>query len=93
MAAGIETDCHLVRNHSDLFDAFFWPPNENIAYERFYIRIGTVPSVEAVLMRQRMETQVIPELMSWALNILEKDLKSPVRREEQELDLASLLRL
>lgn len=85
--AGIGIDVHLIRSPGDLFDAHFWPPNENVAYERLYVRTGSVPCERAAEARLHAETVMLPRLVQWIANILAQDTKSPVRREKQVLDL------
>jgi hypothetical protein len=86
--AGISIDLHLVRSPGDLFNAYFWPPNHNVPHERLYVRAGSVPTERAADARQRMETVVIPSLVGWIAEILAQDRNSPVRREQQVIDLS-----
>jgi hypothetical protein len=85
--ARIAIDTHLIRSPGDLFDAYFWPPNHNIPHERLYIRIGSVPSERAADARRHVESVMIPTLVKWIADILVRDRKSPVRREQQRLVL------
>ncbi|MDO6962449.1 hypothetical protein [Rhizobium alvei] len=91
VAAGVEIDCHLIRSHGSLlFDAYFWPPNQNVPHERLYLRAGTV-SVEALpRWRHQAEIEAIPRLVRWISAILAQDPKSPVRREEKSIQLLPL---
>ena len=66
-----------------LLDAYFWPPNPNIKYERIYVRVGAVPSTEARWVREYLESTAIPELVAWAQQIASLPLNSPARRETQ----------
>ncbi|MFA5965576.1 MAG: hypothetical protein WC804_16295 [Sphingomonas sp.] len=84
-AAGIEIDTSLTRSPGDLFDAYFWPLNENVPYERLYVRAGSVPVAEAADARQRIERVTLPSLVEWIGEILAQDRKSPVRREIQSI--------
>ncbi len=45
--AALQIDTHLSRTPGKLFDAHFWPPNENVSHERLYVRAGTVSSEAA----------------------------------------------
>ena len=85
--AVIGIDTFLTRGHGELFDAFFWPPNPNVPYERLYIRIGSVASERAAEARLRMEEVMLPGLIQWIADILAQDVRSPVRREQQRLVL------
>lgn len=85
--AGIGIDVHLIRSPGELFDAHFWPPNENVSYERLYVRAGSVPSERAAEARLRAETVMLPELVRWIANIIAQDTRSPIRREQQALDM------
>ncbi len=86
-SADISIDLHLMRRPGDLFDAHFWPPNDNVPHERLYVRAGSVPKQGAAEARHRMETVVIPSLVKWIADILAQDTNSPVRREQQVIDL------
>jgi hypothetical protein len=81
--AGIEIDTYLVRSRSNMFDAYFYPPNLNVPYERLYIRVGSVPAEQTQAARTRMYSDVLPALIKWIGNILAQDINSPVRREQQ----------
>ena len=85
--AEVDIDTHLIRSPGDCFDATFWPPNENVPYERLYIRIGTVSSEQAAIARLRMEEAVLPALVGWIGEILSLDARSPIRREQQSMSI------
>jgi hypothetical protein len=85
--AGIGIDVYLVRSPGGLFDAYFWPSNHNVPYERLYIRMGSVSAERAALARSRMEEVLLPGLIRWISGILAADVKSPTRRKEQMLNL------
>lgn len=87
--AGLSIDTHLIRSPGDLFDAHFWPPNENVAYERLYVRFGSVPSANLGQARSRVETEALPALLRWVVDILAQAHNSPVRREKQSIDLSN----
>jgi len=84
-SAGITTDTHLnhINNPRRLFDAYFWPPNPNVGYERLYVCAGIVPSAEAAAARQFVASQVIPQFIAWASSILAEPQTSPIRRAQQ----------
>jgi hypothetical protein len=86
--ADLSIDTHLIRSPGNLFDAHFWPPNENVAYERLYVRFGSVPSADLGQARSRVETEAIPTLLRWIVDILAQSHSSPIRREKQSIDLS-----
>lgn len=88
-SAGIVIDTHLVRSPGKLFDAHFWPANANVPYERLYIRAGSVLAEQAGGARDRVGGEVLPTLISWIGDILAQDYRSPVRREQQYLNLST----
>jgi hypothetical protein len=85
--AHIVIDTHLIRSPGDLFDAYFWPPNDNVPHERLYVRAGSVPSDRVADARRHVESVMIPSLVKWIADILVRDRNSPVRREKQRLGL------
>jgi hypothetical protein len=85
--ARLAIDTHLIRSRGGLCEAFFWPPNDNVPHERLYVRIGSVPSERAADARRHAEAVTIPILVKWISDILARDRNSPVRREQQCLDL------
>lgn len=86
-AAGIDIAASLDRSPGALFDAHFWPPNDNVPHERLYVRAGSVPATEADEARQRIEAVTLPTLVRWIGEILAQDRNSPIRREKQSIDL------
>ena len=88
--AGITIDTHLIRSPGNLFDAHFWPPDDNIAHERLYIRTGSVAAGRVTHARSHMEGVVVPRLIAWVADILAADAKSPVRRERQAISFSGL---
>src|SRR3569623_570539 len=88
--AGLSIDTHLIRSPGNLFDAHFWTPNENVPYERLYVRFGSVPSPDLASKRIRVEAEALPSLLRWIEGILALPSISPIRRESQRIDLSSL---
>lgn len=83
--AGINLDAHLRRSLSaPYFRASFWPPNPNVSYERLYMTLGAVPSEHVHEICQRMESQIVPEMIRWIQGIISLPPNSPIRRETQE---------
>jgi hypothetical protein len=85
--AGVSIDVHLIRRPGALFDAHFWPPNPDVPHDRLYIRIGSVPVEQVGAVRREIEAKTLPVLVKWIASILAQDPRSPVRREQQVLDL------
>lgn len=85
--AHLGIDLHLIRKPGDLFDAHFWPPNQNVGHEGLYVRAGSVPNERAADARQRAETVLVPKLVRWIASILAEDSDTPVRHQQQVLDL------
>lgn len=88
--AGIRIDAHLIRRPGDLFDAHFWPPNDNVPHERLYVRAGSVSAERAARARHQVEEMMLPRLVEWIGGLLSADARSPMRREQQALDLGPL---
>ncbi|ATY31268.1 hypothetical protein [Sphingomonas psychrotolerans] len=84
-SAGVSIDVYLIRSPGPLFDAFFWPPNPNVPYERLYVRAGSVPIEQAADARREIEATALPKLAQWIARILAADRKSSLRREQQVL--------
>jgi hypothetical protein len=83
-SAGISVDTHLRQTNTCIFfGADFWPPNPNVAYERFYIQAGVVPSSYASEARRFVEATVLPQFIAWAKDILALPYNSPIRRSKQ----------
>jgi hypothetical protein len=82
--AGISIDLQLSFNDGHIFfDAFFWPPNPNVPYERLYVRAGAVPANEIRDARLDLENVVLPGLVAWMKEILALPKNAPRRREKQ----------
>jgi hypothetical protein len=84
-AAGVAIDIHLVRNPGPLFAAHFWPPNQNVPYERLYVQAGSVPRERAAAVRRHVADVVVPQIVAWIADILSRDIASPVRRGQQAI--------
>lgn len=86
--AGVEIEVHVVRRHGTrLFDAHFWPPSPNVPRERLYVVVGTIIARDLQDFRQRVKFEAIPNLVRWISNLVALDLKSPVRRQAQTIQL------
>jgi len=53
-----------------IFEAHYWFPNENIPYDRVYIRAGALPKENILNAREKLEKKVLPEFAVWIKNIL-----------------------
>ena len=82
--ANITLDCSLSYNRRPSpFTAHFWPPNENVPYERLYLTVGAVASSVAAQERQNMNEVTLPTFVLWIRAIISQPLDSPIRREKQ----------
>lgn len=82
--AGIELDTTLIHGPGGIFfDAHFWPPNQNVAHERLYVRAGAVQASVAREARAYIDSSVVPEFVAWVKSILALPNNAPVRREQQ----------
>lgn len=52
-----------------ILECFYWLPNENIDYDRFYIRAGTVKSENRKAARELLKEKVIPRFIDWLTKI------------------------
>jgi hypothetical protein len=88
-AANIKINVHLIYDTNHVFfEAFYWLPNENIGYDRFYVRTGAVESKEARRARGFMESQVIPDFIKWANKIIRLPSNSPKLQEKPHFSRA-----
>jgi 3-mercaptopyruvate sulfurtransferase SseA len=71
-SGGITLNTHLIYYGIGkfFFDAHFWLTNQNVPYERLYIRTSAVPAADATDARTFMTTTVIPEFVTWVQGIL-----------------------
>ena len=82
--AGITVETTLQHLNSPvLFVAYFWPPRPNVPHDRFFIRAGCVPSIQAKNARTLVESEIVPEFIAWAKQILALPSNSPIRRSDQ----------
>jgi len=70
-SAGITTHVSLLYGSRHvLFEAFYWLPNKNVDYDRFYIRTGSVDSSDSKRAKEYLECSVIPDFIDWARDIV-----------------------
>lgn len=87
-ASGVDINAHLVRCHGGgMFHAHFWPSNPNVPYERLYMTAGTAIGKDLSNVRRRVEFEALPTLVRWVSEILAMDPRSPIRREQQSIQL------
>ena len=53
-----------------IFEALYWLPNNNVSYDRVYIRAWVLPKEKVRLAREKLEKIVLPEFAVWIKNIL-----------------------
>ena len=75
-AAGL--DCNIILRYwtpqavlggDTILECFYWLPNANVAYDRFYIRAGTVKSEKRKAAQDLLIEKVIPKFIAWMLKI------------------------
>lgn len=52
-----------------IFEVHYWLPNENIPYNRLYIRAGAILSKDIHFARESLFTKGLPEFIKWIKNI------------------------
>ncbi len=64
---GLELNVHLVfwtpQELGPILSAEYWLPNNNVPYDRFYIRAGVVKSEDRKVAQTLMEDVIIPDLV------------------------------
>ena len=66
----------------NIFEAFFWTPNENVPYNRLYIRAGVLQKENVFRARIEMKEVVFPEFVLWIKAIMNLPSNSPFYGEE-----------
>jgi hypothetical protein len=86
--AKIGIHVHLVRSHGRrLFDARYLPPNGTVPYERLHIKVGTAIERDLPELRRQAKFEALPALVRWISDIVALDLRSVIRRGDQEIQL------
>jgi hypothetical protein len=74
-ASGIDCNIHLnywnpydIPAGETILECFFWLPNENVDYDRFYVRAGTVKSEDRKIAQELLKEKVIPKFIDWIRN-------------------------
>jgi len=52
-----------------IFEVFYLKPNQNISYNRLYIRAGTVLKINVNKAREQMNEKILPEFIIWIKKI------------------------
>ena len=52
-----------------ILECFYWLPNENVDYDRFYVRAGTVKSEDRKVAQDLLREKVIPKFLDWFVKI------------------------
>ena len=53
-----------------VFEAFYWLPNNNVPYDRVYIRARALPKENLTFMREKLDKVILPEFIVWINNIM-----------------------
>jgi hypothetical protein len=68
----IDCNIHLVYwtpqlkgNSYNILECEFWPSNEHVNYDRFYIRAGVVKSIDRKCAEDLLKKEVIPNLIGF----------------------------
>lgn len=59
-----------------ILQCFYWLPNENIDYDRFYVRAGTVKSENRKVAQEILKEKVFPRFIDWIKKIKSLPLNS-----------------
>ena len=75
-AAGIDCNIHLIYWNpyripvgETILQCLYWLPNENVDYDRFYIRAGTVQSENRKIAQELLKEEAIPKFIDWVMKI------------------------
>ena len=75
--AGIATAVHLIYRPFNkafskitLLSCYYWLPNGNVPYSRFYISVSAVAFEDRKMADELMQLRILPELISWMQNIV-----------------------
>ena len=75
-AAGIDCNINLhywnpykIPVGETILECFYWLPNENVDYDRFYVRAGTVQSENRKIAQELLKIKAIPKFIDWIIKI------------------------
>ncbi len=74
------------KEQGHVLDAYYWFPNENVPYERLYIRSGTVRQNDAPKARAEMSQTVLPRFIKWIQSIWSLPENSTLLSREPTFD-------
>ena len=74
------------KNMSCIFEAYYWLPNDNVPYDRLYIRAGALPKENTLLAREKLEKIVLPKFAVWTKNILALPYNSSLLKHNLHFD-------
>ena len=65
-----DIECHLSLNYvtnlgAPVLRAWYWLPNDNVAYDRVYVTAGPVSGSERAAASMLMASEVIPAFIGW----------------------------
>lgn len=76
----------LPKGNSSILEVHFWQPNENIDYDRLYMRAGALANNRVAPAREKVESELFPALNDW-LNIhLNLPKNSPLLNKKPYFD-------
>ena len=75
--------CFSKQNNEIFFEAFYWPPNNNITYKRLYIRLWALKRELLPLFKNIMDKHGFSDFIFWIKAILDSPDGSPSQLQEQ----------
>lgn len=77
---------HLVRSHGRrIFEAKYKPPEGDVPWERFHIKVGTAHERDLPELRRQAKFEALPALVQWMSDIVATELPSLIRRGDQDI--------
>jgi len=64
-----------------IFEAHFWLPNNNVFYNRLYIRAGILLKKDVSLARKALQKEILPEFEQWIRSTERLPEASPLYKE------------
>ncbi|MFO0881683.1 MAG: hypothetical protein U0840_30665 [Gemmataceae bacterium] len=73
-ASGIDWRVDLVywspRAGGSILEGHYWPPSENVPYQRVYVRAGSVPSSLRPAAAEALRESALPQFIHWVEGLL-----------------------
>ena len=66
-----------------IFDAYFWPPNDNISYKRLYITTRALQKEIIPIIKKKKNELIFPDFVLWIKSILSLPNNSPNFKEHR----------